>query len=63
MKKSDSSQTIYDGLCETKYYNNPMDLAEIKIQLQKHQEAISLLTNSLLELKNESQLKSTQDKS
>ena len=54
MKDDSPSETLCDGLCKTMHYNDSLKLAEIQIQLQKHQEAISLLVNSILELKNES---------
>lgn len=63
MKDDSPSETLCDGLCKTMHYNDSLKLAEIQIQLQKHQEAISLLVNSILELKNESRSKSRQDKS
>ena len=63
MKDDLPSETLCDGLCKTMLYNDSVDLEEIQIQLQKHQESISLLVNSILELKNESRSKSPKDQS
>ncbi len=63
MKDDLPSETLCDGLCKTMLYNDCVDLEEIQIQLQKHQEAISLLVNSIVELKNESRSKSPKDQS